>query len=49
MCHPGCGKRAEGKGYNLDGTYCEGWTGNCGDGGKGDMKWYLLCESCHDK
>lgn len=49
MCHPGCGKRAEGKGYSLNGRYCEGWVGNCGEGGKGDEKWYLLCESCHDK
>lgn len=31
------------------GTYCEGWAGNCGEGGRGASSWYLLCESCRDK
>lgn len=49
LVHPGCGKRAKGKGYNPVGTYCEGWKGNCGEGGCGSSSWYLMCESCHDK
>lgn len=49
LVHPGCGKRAKGKGYNSVGTYCEGWAGNCGDGGRGASSWYLMCESCHEK
>ena len=31
--HPGCGKHANGWGYNSRGTFCSGWAGNCGDGG----------------
>lgn len=46
VAHPGCGKRAKGKGYNAVGTYCEGWSGNCGEGSRG---WYLMCENCHKK
>lgn len=49
LVHPGCGRRAKGKGYNSVGTYCEGWAGNCGEGGKGASSWYLMCESCRDK
>lgn len=49
VVHPGCGKSANGKGYNSVGTYCKGWAGNCGDGGKGATSWYLLCEKCRDK
>uniref|UniRef100_A0A1B0CBG1 RCR-type E3 ubiquitin transferase n=2 Tax=Lutzomyia longipalpis TaxID=7200 RepID=A0A1B0CBG1_LUTLO len=49
IVHPGCGKSANGKGYNSVGTYCKGWAGNCGDGGKGATSWYLLCEKCRDK
>lgn len=49
LIHPGCGKRAKGKGYNSVGTYCEGWAGNCGEGGKGASSWYLMCETCHEK
>lgn len=49
LVHPGCGKRAKGKGYNSVGTYCEGWAGNCGEGGRGASSWYLMCESCHEK
>lgn len=49
LVHPGCGRRAKGKGYNSVGTYCEGWAGNCGEGGKGASSWYLMCENCRDK
>ena len=45
--HPGCGKHANGWGYNSRGTYCSGWAGNCGDGGRGGSTWYLLCKDCH--
>lgn len=38
-----------GKGYNSVGTYCEGWAGNCGEGGKGASSWYLLCDKCREK
>lgn len=44
--HAGCGKSSRGKGYNSVGTYCNGWAGNCGEGGKGATSWYLLCEQC---
>lgn len=44
--HPGCGQSSKGKGYNSVGTYCNGWAGNCGEGGKGATSWYLLCEQC---
>ncbi|XP_015429888.1 PREDICTED: E3 ubiquitin-protein ligase MYCBP2-like [Dufourea novaeangliae] len=49
MMHPGCGWHAGGKGYNSGGTYCIGWTGNCGDGGVGGSSWYLICDTCRDK
>lgn len=49
LVHPGCGRRAKGKGYNSVGAYCEGWAGNCGEGGKGASSWYLMCENCRDK
>lgn len=49
LVHPGCGKRAKGKGYNSVGTYCEGWAGNCGEGGKGASSWYLMCENCRER
>ena len=45
--HSGCGKHANGWGYNSRGTYCSGWAGNCGDGGRGGSTWYLLCKDCH--
>ncbi len=45
--HPGCGKHANGWGYNSRGAYCSGWAGNCGDGGRGGSTWYLLCKDCH--
>lgn len=38
-----------GKGYNSVGTHCEGWAGNCGEGGKGASSWYLLCDKCREK
>lgn len=47
--HPGCGKHANGWGYNSRGSYCSGWAGNCGDGGRGGSTWYLLCKDCHAK
>jgi E3 ubiquitin-protein ligase MYCBP2 len=47
--HPGCGKHANGWGYNSRGSYCSGWAGNCGDGGRGGSTWYLMCKDCHTK
>ena len=47
--HPGCGRHASGWGYNSKGTFCSGWAGNCGDGGKGGSTWYLMCKPCHSK
>lgn len=47
--HPGCGKHAGGQGYNSAGNFCEGWAGNCGDGGIGGSTWYLMCSHCRDK
>ena len=47
--HPGCGKHANGWGYNSRGTFCSGWAGNCGDGGRGGSTWYLMCKDCHAK
>ena len=47
--HPGCGESANGKGYNSNGVYCEGWAGQCGEEGVGATSWYLLCELCREK
>ena len=47
--HPGCGKHANGWGYNSRGMFCSGWAGNCGDGGRGGSTWYLLCNDCHTR
>lgn len=47
--HVGCGRHASGWGYNSRGSYCSGWAGNCGDGGRGGSTWYLLCKDCHSK
>ena len=47
--HGGCGKHANGWGYNSRGSYCSGWAGNCGDGGRGGSTWYLMCKECHAK
>ncbi|CAH1777009.1 unnamed protein product [Owenia fusiformis] len=47
--HAGCGHHAGGQGYNSSGNYCDGWAGNCGDGGIGGSSWYLLCKYCRDK
>lgn len=44
--HPGCGASCFGHGYNSVGTYTTGWTGICGEGGKGNAVWYLLCPNC---
>lgn len=49
IVHVGCGKPAKGKGYNSVGSFCEGWAGNCGEGGKGASSWYLMCDSCREK
>ncbi|XP_055389767.1 E3 ubiquitin-protein ligase highwire-like [Condylostylus longicornis] len=49
IVHPGCGKPAKGKGYNSVGIYCEGWAGNCGEGGKGAYSWFLMCDQCREK
>lgn len=49
IVHPGCGKSAKGKGYNSVGIFCEGWAGNCGEGGKGASSWFLMCDNCRDK
>ena len=49
VSHPGCGKHAGGQGYNSAGNFCEGWAGNCGDGGIGGSTWYLMCSRCRDK
>ena len=46
QCHPGCGKAAEGQGYNSGGGLSKGWAGNCGDGGIGSSTWYLVCKEC---
>ena len=46
--HPGCGKDAGGQGYNSEGVYCDGWAGNCGDGGNQTSTWYLMCTSCRE-
>ncbi|KAJ8027887.1 E3 ubiquitin-protein ligase MYCBP2 [Holothuria leucospilota] len=47
--HPGCGRTAQGYGYNSSGTYCGGWAGNCGDGGMAGSSWYLMCLRCRSK
>lgn len=47
--HPGCGVPSNGHGYNSIGNYTTGWSGNCGDGGRENAVWYLLCPSCRDK
>lgn len=49
LVHPGCGKSSKGRGFNSIGAFCEGWAGNCGEGGKGASSWYLMCERCRDK
>lgn len=49
IVHPGCGKSSNGKGYNSIGNYCEGWAGNCGEGGQGASSWYLMCDACREK
>lgn len=49
IMHPGCGWHAGSKGYNGSGSYCNGWAGNCGDGGVGRSSWYLICDTCRDK
>ncbi|XP_052871008.1 E3 ubiquitin-protein ligase highwire [Anopheles cruzii] len=49
LAHPGCGRPAGGQGYNSNGVYCEGWAGDCGDGGHGVSSWYLLCDGCRKR
>lgn len=41
--HPGCGQSCGGRGYNSKGTYKNGWSGPCGEGG---IAWFQFCESC---
>lgn len=47
--HRGCGKSANGMGYDSRGAYRSGWQGDCGDGGSGPSTWYLLCKDCRAK
>ncbi|XP_068012672.1 E3 ubiquitin-protein ligase MYCBP2 isoform X13 [Melanerpes formicivorus] len=49
QAHPGCGRYADGQGYNSIGHFCGGWAGNCGDGGIGGSTWYLVCDRCREK
>ncbi|XP_032082572.1 E3 ubiquitin-protein ligase MYCBP2 isoform X2 [Thamnophis elegans] len=49
QAHPGCGRYADGQGYNSIGHFCGGWAGNCGDGGVGGSTWYLVCDRCREK
>uniref|UniRef100_A0A1I7W188 RCR-type E3 ubiquitin transferase n=1 Tax=Loa loa TaxID=7209 RepID=A0A1I7W188_LOALO len=49
MAHPGCGKYSGGQGYNSSGKYTNGWSGNCGDGGRPSAVWYLMCDACRSK
>lgn len=49
QAHPGCGRHAGGKGYNSGGNFCDGWAGNCGEGGVGGSSWYLICDKCREK
>ncbi|VDO25358.1 unnamed protein product, partial [Onchocerca flexuosa] len=49
MAHPGCGKYSGGQGYNSSGKYTNGWSGNCGDGGRPSAVWYLMCTTCRSK
>ncbi|KAI6207356.1 RCR-type E3 ubiquitin transferase [Aphelenchoides besseyi] len=44
--HPGCGESCFGHGYNSVGGYSTGWSGICGEGGRGNAIWYLLCPNC---
>jgi len=41
--HPGCGQSCGGRGYTSNGTYKNGWSGPCGEGG---IAWFQFCESC---
>ncbi|VDK87337.1 unnamed protein product, partial [Litomosoides sigmodontis] len=47
--HPGCGRYSGGQGYNSSGKYTNGWSGNCGDGGRPTAVWYLMCAACRSK
>lgn len=42
----GCNRPCFGYGYNSIGIYSTGWSGNCGEGGKGNAVWYLFCPNC---
>ncbi|CAD6193419.1 unnamed protein product [Caenorhabditis auriculariae] len=33
-------------GYNSNGKFTTGWSGECGSGGRGASPWYLLCNVC---
>ncbi|VDK37612.1 unnamed protein product, partial [Anisakis simplex] len=49
MTHAGCGNHCGGYGYNSSGKYSSGWSGNCGDGGRPNAAWYLMCGACRAK
>ncbi|KAI6189442.1 RCR-type E3 ubiquitin transferase [Aphelenchoides bicaudatus] len=44
--HAGCGGPCFGHGYNSFGAYSTGWSGMCGEGGRGNAIWYLFCPNC---
>lgn len=46
MAHPGCGGDCMGYGYNSNGKFTTGWSGECGAGGRGQSPWYLMCNNC---
>uniref|UniRef100_A0A1I7UJB5 DOC domain-containing protein n=1 Tax=Caenorhabditis tropicalis TaxID=1561998 RepID=A0A1I7UJB5_9PELO len=49
MAHPGCGGDCLGYGYNSNGKFTTGWSGECGAGGRGQSPWYLLCNNCRSQ
>lgn len=49
MAHIGCGADSQGYGYNSNGKYTTGWSGDCGTGGRAGSTWYLLCPGCRNK
>ncbi|CAB3398193.1 unnamed protein product [Caenorhabditis bovis] len=49
MAHPGCGGDCLGYGYNSNGKFTTGWSGECGTGGRGQAPWYLMCNNCRSQ
>ncbi|CAI2353362.1 unnamed protein product [Caenorhabditis sp. 36 PRJEB53466] len=49
MAHPGCGGDCLGYGYNSNGKFTTGWSGECGAGGRGQSPWYLMCNNCRSQ